>query len=120
MDKYTLLILLNIPFVLVGLVRASELHHKKIISRSGLIIRVAFWLLVLTGLIFVEPVYRYLFVGGLTDSDPMSIIDVVLITSVLFSLSIITRLYSRVEALERKLTDFHEKISVLHSNKKQK
>jgi hypothetical protein len=117
MDKYTLLIILNLPFILFGVVRAAEMHHKKLISKVGLINRLVFWTLILAGLVLFEQIYEYLIMENLTDSAPLSIMEVMLVTAVIFLFSISLRLYSKTDELEKQLTDLHEKLSIMNSEK---
>ena len=118
MDKYLLLFLLNLPFVVFGLLKAVMSYRTKQLNRNTLIIRIIFWLIILAGLIFAEYIYEYLFQSGLTDSTPLSIPDVILTTGVMTCLFLSIRLFSKVDGIEKRLTDLHEKISVLTSLEK--
>lgn len=117
MDKYTLLLLLNVPFVLFGIIRAFVMHHEGLLQRLGLGIRLAFWIIILFGLIFTEEIYNFLFKNNLTDTNPLSLADVVLVTGILFCFSLCLRAYAKADALERRLSDLHEELSVLNSKK---
>lgn len=118
MDKYTILILLNAPFVLFGVIKAIGAFRKGNLSPASLLVRLGFWLCVAMGLVFAEEIYYFLVVRGLTDSTPLSIADVILVTGISFCLFLIIRLYSKIEAQERRLADLHEKISIKLSLKK--
>jgi hypothetical protein len=115
MDKYTLLLILNIPFVLFGAYKALMLFRTSKIDRISFVIRFLFWLVVLTGLIFSENTYDYLTAHGLTDSTPLSLPDVVLVTGVVAAIFMCFRLYARIDLLESRLTQLNEKISILVS-----
>lgn len=117
MDKYSLLAVLNIPFVIFGISRAIVSFRRGGIRPLDLGLRLSFWLVVLTGLIFAEEIYHYLVVQGLTDSTPLSIADVVLVTGLNFCLFLILRLYAKLENQERRQADLHEKISIKLSQK---
>lgn len=112
MSKYTLLIILNMPFVAVGLLKTYRMFQVGRLSRAGLVMRVIFWLTVACGIVFVREIYTFLVSHSLTDSTPLSLTDVVMITGVIFCLSFCLRLYTKNEALEKRLNDLHEKLSV--------
>ncbi len=118
MSKYLLLFILNVPFVFLGLLKALMAYRTKLIDWLTFSLRVIFWLIILAGLIFAEPIYNYLFNHGLTDSTPLSLPDVVLATGLMLSLSLCLSAYSKIEALEKRFSDLHEKISVIASKNK--
>lgn len=118
MDKYTLLFVLNVPFILFGLIKSVAVYRRGSTQRVGLVIRLIFWTSILLSLFFVKQIYEFLIGHRLTDSAPLSIADVVLTTGVIFCLFLFTRLYSKLDATERKLDDLHEKLSILLSKSK--
>lgn len=118
MDKYTLLILLNLPFVIFGYTKALVMYRTGDLQRLGFFVRLLFWTIILLGLVFAESIYNFLFTNSLTDTTPLSLADVVLVTGIIFTLSLCLRLYSRIDALEKRVSELHEKLSVLHSQKK--
>lgn len=117
MDKYTLLILLNLPFVVFGFVKSFAMYKKGLVQRIGLMLRLFFWSIILFGLLFARNVYEFLFSRNLTDTTPLSIADVILVTGVIFSLFLCMRLYAKNELLEQRVTELHEKLSILNSKK---
>ena len=118
MDKYRLLMVLNTPIVLYGLVKAYGSYKNGNIRKVGLIVRTLFWLGVLAGLWFAREIYDFLVVRGLTDSTPLSIADVVLVTGIGFCLFLILRLYSKIDTQERRVTELHELLSIKLSEHK--
>jgi hypothetical protein len=112
MDKYTLLLILNLPFVVFGIIRTLISYKQANLGRLAFSIRFCFWLLILLGLFFSEEIYSFLIQNNLTDSGPLSLPDVIMITGIIFLLFLSVRLYARNEALENKLTDLHESISI--------
>lgn len=117
MDKYTILILLNLPFVLFGLLKAVVFYKEGVYGRLAFAIRVVFWLIIILGLFFAQDIYTYLVSQNLTDSAPISLADVVLVTGINLCLFLSIRLYSRVEQLEAKLFEMQEKLSIELSKK---
>lgn len=118
MDKYRLLMILNTPLVLYGIAMAYNSRKKGNIRGIGFALRTLFWLAVLCGLWFAREIYDFLVVRGLTDSTPLSIADVVLVTGVSFCLFLILRLYSMIDAQERQFTALHEALSIELSERK--
>ncbi len=117
MDKYVLLFVLNIPFVIFGVLKAVMAYRTKTIDSLTFVLRLVFWGLILTVLIFAQSIYEYGFRHGWTDSSPLSLFDVVLATGILLCLSLCVGLYAKVDALEKRLSDLHERVSIILSTK---
>lgn len=79
--------------------------------------RISFWVAILLGLVFAEDIYRLLFQNNLTDTTPLSLADVLLVTGVMLTLSMCISLYSKNEFLERRLSDLHEELSIYISKR---
>jgi len=116
MDKYTLLFVLNLPFIIFGVIKSITLYNKHSIKKLGLIFRITLWMVILFSLLYVRNMYSFLFRHKLTDSVPLSIADVVLTTGILYCIFLYTRLYSKLDATEKKLSDLHEKLSIKSSD----
>jgi hypothetical protein len=112
MDKYVLLFILNVPFVIFGYLKTVMLYRTKNTDRLTFILRFVFWTLILLVLVFSHNIYNYLYDHGLTDSTPLSLPDVVLATGVMLAFSLCVRLYSKVDAMDKRLSDLHEKLSI--------
>ena len=93
------------------------MFREGVVQRIGLLIRLIFWSVVLTGLIFAEALYEFLFANNLTDTTPLSLADVVLVTGIMLALSLCIRLYAKVDALEKRLSDLHQETSIKLSKK---
>ena len=117
MDKYNLLIILNVPFVVFGLIKAWTMYKKHIVNRLGLFLRLFFWLMIAAGLIFDREIYNFLLFHHLTDSVPLSLADVVLTTGIIFSLFLCIRIYTKLDLLERRVDELHEQLSLRMSSK---
>lgn len=115
MNKYVLLIILNAPLALYGLFNVVLTYKLKRIRRSQAAIRVLFWLAIIAGLWFAKPLTEFLWRNELTDSPPLSIFDVLLTTGIIICFLLIAQAYSRVAELENRLTNMHEKLSILLS-----
>lgn len=112
MNKYVLLVVLNSPFIFLGILRAVRRYNMSEINLLSLLARLVFWVSVLTGLIFANNIYIYLSSNGLTNSPPLSLADVVLTTGVIFCIYSIIGLYARLDKSERRATELHEKLSM--------
>ncbi|MCB0538107.1 MAG: DUF2304 family protein [Bacteroidetes bacterium] len=117
MDKYTLLLILNLPIALMGLLAVLEQYHKKRIGKISLILKTMFWLSVIIGLLFSDTLYEYLVANSLTDSTPLSIMDVVLITGLNVSLVMHSSQFIKLDNLERQINELHEILSIKLSKK---
>lgn len=116
-SRYTLLLLFTLPFIIAALVNnvtQFKLHH---ISRTRFIVRSLLWILVLVGLAFTEPIYTWLFTNNLTQTESLSLFDVVQITGIVMLFYLVNRLRQKAEVLERRLRDLHQEISIRLSSK---
>lgn len=111
-NKYTLLVLVNLPLIIVGVVSAVTAYKTSRISRKKCLVQVLFWLSVGVGLSFIEPLYDALIRHNLTDSPPMSIFDVVLLTLVLFCFMLIKRANEKNAELNKRISRMHENIVI--------
>lgn len=112
MSRYLLLLLFNLPFVIASVLTAITDFKLNKSSRLKFVVLIIFWGFVLLGLIFVEPVYAWLFNNNLTDTEPLSLFDVIQITAIVITFYVANRTRSRVQALERKLRDLHRELSI--------
>ena len=120
MSRYLILILLNTPIVIVGLVNAVVSYKLMVSNSRHLFFRIIFWVGIYAGLLFAEPIYAFLFSNNLTQSEPLSLFDVIEITGIIFTLLLLTRAYSRLESLERRVQNMHRELSIRLSNDEEK
>lgn len=112
MSRYLLLVILNAPFIIYGLMKATIYFKDGIYNITQLLIRVAFWLGCLGLIVFAKPVYDLLVRKHLTDSPPLSLAEVFLTTACFLSLTLIVRLFARQERMEKKLTELVEELAL--------
>lgn len=110
--KYLLLFITNVPLILVGIIGAYARYKNKRISKKSWWWQFTFWLIVAVGLAYIEPIYNWLIRSNLTDSPPMTIFDMVLLTLVLFCLLLIKSANEKITDLNRKVTRMHEEIVI--------
>jgi hypothetical protein len=112
MSRYLLLLLLNLPFILAGILSAITQYKLGRASKRRLITQVFIWLLLLIGLVIAEPLYNWLIARGFTQTESLSLFDVVQITAIVVLLYIANRTRLKLEILERRLQDLHQELSI--------
>lgn len=112
MSRYLILVLLNIPLIVAALLNAIVSYKLKHLSLRRFVFKVAFWCFVLVGLIFAKPIYNFLYNEGLTQTEPLSLFDVLEITGIIYVFYLVNRLYVKVDVLERRTQDLHQELSI--------
>ena len=79
--------------------------------------RLSLWIVVAIGLALAQPIYTWLFSNNLTQSEPLSLFDVVQITSIVIVFYISNQTRTKVEVLEKKVQDLHQELSIKFSAK---
>lgn len=118
MSRYLLLFLLNLPFILVAILSQVTQYKLGRSSKRRLYTQMVIWILITIGLLGAEPLYNWLFSQGLTDTDSLSLFDVVQITAIVMLFYVANRSRAKLEALERRVQDLHQEISIELSSKK--
>ena len=112
MSRYFILVLLNLPLIIAGMISAVVAYKMKRTSRRRFILRMVLWTSILIGLVFAEPIYKFLFSNNLTATEPLSLFDVMQITGIIFTFFFASQAYGRVDLLERKVQDLHQELSI--------
>lgn len=112
MSRYVLLFLLNIPFVLLGLLNCIVSYKLKNISRRKFVFQVMLLFIVGFGLVFASSLYSYLFNHNLTVSEPLSLFDVVQITAIIYLLFAYAKVQMKSEKIEQRVERLHQEISI--------
>lgn len=112
MSRYLLLLLLNLPFIAAALLSALTQYKMSRISRRRFWVQSLLWLLILAGLVAAEPIYVWLFSNNLTETEPLSLFDVVQITAIVVVFYIANRTRTKLENVEKRLQDLHQDISI--------
>lgn len=118
MSRYLLLFLAALPFfflAVLGIITRYKLHR---ITKKRAFIQITSWVILIVGLAAAEPLYRWLFVNNFTQTDSLSLFDVVQITFIIFLLYTVNGLSVRLEQTEKRLNDLHQEISIRLSRKK--
>lgn len=96
----------------MAIMNALVTYKLKHLSLRRLIFKVGFWVVVFFGLAFAESIYNLLYSNGLTQTEPLSLFDVMQITGVIFVFFLVNRLYVKVDVLERRVQDLHQELSI--------
>jgi hypothetical protein len=109
-NKYAILVIVNLPLLLIAIVGAMTNYKTGRISKRKATIEIVFWLIVGVLLVLIEPLYNTLIRHNLTNSAPMNIFDVGLLTLFIMSLLLIKHINEKVTRLNRKISRMHESI----------
>ena len=112
MSRYILLLLLNIPFITAALVSTFVGFKLNKVSKRRFIFTMLFWIVILIGLAFAEQIYGFLFSNNLTNTEPLSLFDVIQITAIVILLYFVNRSRTKVEELDKRVQDLHQEVSI--------
>lgn len=112
MSRYLLLFLLNLPFIIAAVTSATVSYKLGNSSKRKYIIQMLIWLVVLAGLALAKPIYEWLFSNNLTETEPLSLFDVIQITGIVIVFYIANRTRAKLEVLERQTHDIHQELSI--------
>ena len=115
MSRYTLLLILTSPFIFAGILSALTQYKMRRISSRRFWTQALIWTFIFIGLLFAEQLYTTLLARGLTQTDSLSLFDVMQITGIIVTFYIANRTRAKVERLEDRLKDLHQEISILLS-----
>lgn len=117
MLKYILFAAVAIILFITVVVRATVDYKTKRISKNKYSATVLFWLAIVAGIVLVGPLYEWLRISNLTDSGPISLIDLILLTMSVFLLYLIMRTQQSISDLDQKIARLHEEIAIERSKK---
>lgn len=112
MSRYLILVILNAPLLIAAATNTVVGYKLGRMSKRRMLVGVTFWLVLLMGLCLVQPIYEFLFSNQLTETEPLSLFDVLQITGIIFTLFIANRAYGKVDRLERRVQDLHQELSI--------
>lgn len=111
-SKYAILVYINLPLIISGIIGAITTYKTRRVTRRHALWRVAFWIAIGVVLSLVGPAYDWLVQHKLTDSPPLSIFDIILLTLILFSFVMLKRSNERVAHLNKRLSRLHENLVI--------
>ena len=112
MSRYTILLILNTPFILAGVVNALVAHKVGRLSQKKFWLQLILWFVILCGLFLAQPIYHFLFTNNLTNTEPLSLFDVIQITGIVWLLYTGNRARGRLDLLERRMQELHRELSI--------
>jgi hypothetical protein len=112
------LVILNTPLVIAGVVNAVVAFKLSRSSRRRFIIRISLWVLIFIGLLVTKSIYDFLFSNHLTETEPLSLFDVIQITGIILVFFTANQAYTKVDLLERRVQDLHQELSIRLSKNK--
>ncbi len=74
-------------------------------------------MIILAGIALADPIYRFLFSNNLTQTEPLSLFDVMQITGIVIALFLANRSRTKLDILERRVQDLHQELSIQLSKK---
>ena len=119
MSRYLILLILSLPFILLAILSAVTKYKLGHSTKKQLVTQVVMWLLILIGLASAESIYNWLFQHKLTQTEPLSLFDVIQITAIIIVFYMANRSRSKIEVLEKRIQDLHQELSIrISKNKK--
>jgi hypothetical protein len=112
MSRYLILLLLNTPFILGGIINALVSYKLSKMSRRRFLFQVSVALIVFICLASAKPIYEFLFSRNLTQTEPLSLFDVIQITGIIGLVFAVQRIRTKMETLERRVQDLHQELSI--------
>ncbi len=112
MSRYVILLILNTPFIIGGLFNALVNYKLSKISKQRFIFQAFLWIFIFIGLAATQPIYEFLFSNNLTQTEPLSLFDVIQITGIVILFFLINRSRTKVDLLERRVQDLHQELSI--------
>lgn len=117
MSRYLILVILNTPLIIAAIINTLVGYKLKRMTRRRFFVGLAFWLAIFASLVFVQPIYRFLFSNKLTHTEPLSLFDVIQITGIIFTLFIANKAYGKADLLEKRVQDLHQELSIRLADK---
>jgi len=117
-SRYLLLLILTLPFILMSILSAITRYKLGRSTKKRLVTQLILWGLVFIGLASAESIYNWLFQHKLTQTEPLSLFDVIQITAIVIVFYVANRSRSKIEVLEKRIQDLHQELSIRLSPKK--
>lgn len=107
---------MNLPFVFVGLLSITTQYKLGRTTKKRFYGQLLLWIIVLTGLVFAERAYTLLSQYGLTETDSLSLFDIVQITAIVMLFYVANRTRIQANNLEHRFNDLHQELSITISD----
>lgn len=120
MSRYLILVLLNAPLVIAALLGALVDYKLKKLTGKKFVVQILVWIVIFVGLASARPIYEFLFSNNLTETEPLSLFDVIEITGIILVLFMANRSRIKLETMERRVQDLHQELSIRISQDEKK
>lgn len=117
MSRYVILVIINAPLIFSALLSNVIDFGMRTITLRKFIFRTMIWVIILTGLVAAKFLYDYLVSNDRTRTEDLSLFDVIQITGVIAVLFMANRSRIKIEALERRVNDLHQELSITLSKR---
>lgn len=118
MNRFLLLVLLNLPLIIAGMMGSLIDFKTGKITRTKFILLELLWLAILAGLVLAGPINNYLYEHHKINKNTLSLFDVIETTGIIYILFMANRARIKVDTLERRVQDLHQELSIRLSAKK--
>lgn len=115
--RYTILVILNLPIILLAFLNIVTQFKLKRMSPSRFRHQVILWLAILVVLVCSYPAYNYLSGNPILSSGKLSLLDIVQTTTIVYLIYILNNQRRKIEHNERITRDLHQEISIILSSK---
>ena len=115
--RYIILVALNLPVILVGVVDILTQYKMKHVSSARFRHQVLLWSTILILLVSSFPLYNHLNGRPPLDSHELSAFDIVEITAIVYLIYIAHNHRRKIEQNEKVIRDLHQEISIKLSGK---
>ena len=116
--RYLILILLNAPIILLGLVNIITQYKLHKVSKSRFFQQLLLWGGALIVIIGAFPLYNIMTGRQPLDSTDLSLFDIVEVTSIVVLFYIVINQRQKVDQLETRMRDLHRELSILPTQEK--
>lgn len=110
--RYILLVLLNLPLILLGLVNIITQYKTKRISAPRFRHQLLMWLVILVVLVGSFPLYNYASGRPPLDSHELSSFDIVETTAIVYLIYVVNDHRRQLERTEKTVRELHQEISI--------
>lgn len=115
MSRYLILVLLNLPIVLSGILDSLVNFKTRKISRRKFIVQFLFFLIAILLISLTKFIYDILFSNKLTNTEPLSLFDVIQLTTINYLFLLTFRIRNKISILDKKLSTLHKELSLKNS-----
>lgn len=111
--RYLILILLNAPIILLGLVNIITQYKLRKVSKTRFVQQLLLWGGALIVIVGAFPLYNIMNGRSPLDATDLSLFDIVEITSIVVLFSIVINQRQKTDQIEDRLRSLHRELSLL-------